>query len=168
MQHFNRIVQANALPPHSKALDILSPVSGKAIDLTTIPDSIFSHKLLGEGTAIEVSGHQLLSPFNGAVEYLPTTCHQVRLTSSSGIKILIQLGVKSENLHGEGYRPRVKQGTKIHQGEVLIDFDIAKLKNKLQCSLFALTMLNSERTKGIVVNKRPLIAGEDKIMTILL
>ncbi len=168
MNQFNRLVDPNSLPPHAKSVDVLSPVSGKPVALNTLPDAIFSNKLFGEGTVIEASGHQVLAPFDGVVEYLPTSCHQIRLKSSHGIRLLIQLGLKSDSIHGEGFKARVVQGDRVKLGDALIDFDLAKLKTKLDCSLFVITMLNSDRTKGMTFNYHPMVACEDTLMTLLL
>ena len=144
----------------------MSPLNGKVGPLDNFPCPLFTERLMGEGVSIEPAGYQVFSPFDGIVEFYPRTSHQIRLKSKHGVKLLMQFGFESEKLMGEGFRLKTKEGSKISQGDLLLEFDLPKLKQKLSSHLFAITIINSQKLKGILPQKHQVLALQDPLMTL--
>jgi sugar PTS system EIIA component len=166
MMLFKRLLDPNNIPAHRKKISIQSPLSGKITTLDNAPNEIFKQRLFGEGVVIEPSGYQLFSPFSGKVDHLPITAHQIRLRAKNGIQLQIQLGLGSENMLAEGFKAKVKVGEVVSQGQVLIEFDLRIMKQKLHSLLCPITILNSDKLIGIVAHCHQVRALQDDCMTL--
>ena len=58
-----------------KEIKIVSPVSGKVIPITSVPDSVFSEKVLGDGVALMPSDGRIYSPVDGVIDNVAETLH---------------------------------------------------------------------------------------------
>lgn len=103
---------------------VLSPMSGKIIDLEEVDDEIFSCKLMGDGLAIEPSEGVLCSPVNGKVTWISKTKHSIKIESDLGREILIHIGIDTVSLEGLGFNALVNAGDVVKSGEKLILFDL--------------------------------------------
>ena len=56
------------------------------------------------------------------------TSHAVNIISDKGHEILLHIGIDTVNLKGKHFKAEVKNGQKIHKGELLVSFDIEKIK----------------------------------------
>jgi PTS system glucose-specific IIA component len=166
MALFHKLVTADALPSFKKALPILSPLSGKVLTLDAVPNKLFSERLFGEGVAIDPSGYQVFAPFAGTVQHLPATACVLRIKASNGLILQIQLGIEPQKMMGEGFKRKVKVGESFVQGQVLLEFDLAKMKAQLISVLSPVTVLNSENVRGIEAHCYQVIGGEDKALTV--
>ena len=107
---------------------IISPASGKIIDLSQVNDEMFASKALGDGFAIELSDDKIVAPFNGKVITAFPSDHAFGILDDLGHEVLIHIGIDTVNLNGDGFDVKVKQGDQVKQGEVLVEVDLNKLK----------------------------------------
>ena len=86
-----------------KKIRISAPVSGKLIPITSVPDSVFSEKLLGDGVAIMPTDGKIYSPVDGVVDNVAETLHAYGFKSDDGIEVLVHFGLllifKQPTLH---------------------------------------------------------------------
>ena len=52
---------------------ILAPLTGKAVTLSEVPDSVFSEKVLGDGVAIIPADGKIVSPVDGEISTVAET-----------------------------------------------------------------------------------------------
>jgi PTS system beta-glucosides-specific IIC component len=107
---------------------VASPLRGKVIPLTDVKDAAFSSEALGKGIAIEPTEGKAVSPVNGVVTTLSRTKHAIGITSDEGVEVLIHIGMDTVKLDGEYFTAHVKQGDTVKAGDVLVEFDIARIK----------------------------------------
>ena len=138
------------------AIDILSPLKGKVLELELVPDATFSDGLVGKGIAIMPSEGTVYAPFSGKVTMLTPTNHAIGLTSDEGVELLIHIGLETVNLNGEGFTLLVKEGQRITLGEKLIDFNIDKLLEKGINLISPVVVTNSTQYLDVL----PLASGE--------
>lgn len=112
----------------SKLDAIVSPGTGKLIDLGQVKDEMFASKALGDGFAIELTEGKIIAPFNGEVITAFPTGHAFGILDDLGHEVLIHVGIDTVTLNGDGFDVKVKQGDHIKQGEVLVVVDLDKLK----------------------------------------
>ena len=74
------------------------PVNGKVINLSGVPDLVFSQKMLGDGFAIEPSDGVVYSPINARVIQKFPTNHAIGLETKDGLEILIHFGIDTVEL----------------------------------------------------------------------
>ncbi|OIK11034.1 PTS beta-glucoside transporter subunit EIIBCA [Bacillus sp. MUM 116] len=107
---------------------ILSPLSGEIVSLSEISDPLFSTETVGKGIAIEPTNGEVISPVNGTVTTLFPTEHAIGVTSEDGAEVLICIGVDTIKLKGQFFTSQVKQWDTVKMGDMLIQFDIEKIK----------------------------------------
>ncbi|HCM12314.1 MAG TPA: PTS glucose transporter subunit IIA [Lachnospiraceae bacterium] len=107
---------------------IQSPVQGEACEITQVNDATFRDKLLGEGIAIRPSTGRVVAPVNGMIAILFETKHACTIVSDQGTEILIHIGLDTVNLKGKYYKAYVKDGDKVKAGDLILEFDMDKIK----------------------------------------
>ncbi|MCC0634904.1 MULTISPECIES: PTS glucose transporter subunit IIA [unclassified Clostridioides] len=106
-----------------KKKSIKSPISGKVIELSKIPDAVFSQKLMGEGVAIDSTGDIVYAPYNGKVAVLAETKHALVIELENGMELLIHVGLDTVNLKGEGFEALVSVGDQVKEGTPMLKID---------------------------------------------
>ncbi|SET21855.1 glucose-specific PTS transporter subunit IIBC [Anaerobranca gottschalkii] len=113
-----------------KTSNFLSPMEGKLIDLSEVPDQVFSKKIMGDGFAIEPQKGDVVSPVDGKVVSLFPTNHAIGILGKDGLEILIHVGIDTVELKGEGFQALVKEGDEIKAGQPLLKVDLEKVKKE--------------------------------------
>lgn len=113
---------------NNKLESIVSPGTGKIIDLSNVNDEMFASKALGDGFAIKLTDGKIVAPFNGKVITAFPTGHAFGILDDSGREVLIHIGIDTVELNGEGFDVKVNQDDHVKQGDVLVEVDLAKLK----------------------------------------
>lgn len=108
--------------------EIVSPIAGDVIALKEVPDQVFASESMGKGVGIVPSNGRAVSPVNGVVTTLFKTKHAIGITSDNGAEILIHIGMDTVQLEGEHFTAHVKQGDKVNVGDLLLEFDLDKIK----------------------------------------
>ncbi|MBO0422841.1 beta-glucoside-specific PTS transporter subunit IIABC [Enterococcus plantarum] len=107
---------------------LTSPITGTIVPLEKVEDQVFSSGALGKGIAIEPTVGELYAPANGEITTLFPTGHAVGITTEDGAEVLMHIGMDTVEMDGDGFELVVKQGDKVKQGDLLVKFDIEKIK----------------------------------------
>ncbi len=107
---------------------LYSPLKGKIIKLSEVPDEAFATGILGKGIAIEPADGKVYSPCDGTVSNVFEAKHAVNLVSDDGLEILIHVGLDTVKLDGKYFRSHAENGDKVKKGDLLLSFD----KNGIQ------------------------------------
>ncbi|WP_434751457.1 PTS system trehalose-specific EIIBC component [Paenibacillus amylolyticus] len=107
----------------ASTLELMAPLTGKAVLLEQVPDPAFAEKQMGEGIAIEPSGNQVVAPFDAKVAHVIKSKHAVILEHASGLQVLIHVGINTVSLKGEGFSMYVETGDRVRAGQKLLEFD---------------------------------------------
>nr|WP_283160571.1 glucose-specific PTS transporter subunit IIBC [Enterococcus sp. 9E7_DIV0242]OTP19096.1 PTS system, glucose-specific IIBC component [Enterococcus sp. 9E7_DIV0242] len=120
---------------------IVSPVAGKIIPMSDVPDPVFSQKMMGDGFAIIPEDKVIVSPIDGTVVNVFPTQHAVGLKTDCGIELIVHVGLDTVALKGEGFQVLVNEGDQIHKGQKLfiVDFDYLKEQEKNTMTIIAFT-----------------------------
>lgn len=111
-----------------KTVTISSPITGKAGDITSTPDEVFSNKMLGDGAAVTPEDTIVRAPEDGEVAFVFDTKHAVGFLTDTGISLLIHVGIDTVKLEGQGFESLVETGQKVKKGEPLLKLDLDFLK----------------------------------------
>lgn len=104
--------------------EVFSPLIGELVPLSELPDQTFAEELTGKGIAIRPQDGRVTAPFDGTVTLVAKSKHAIMLTSSSGIDILIHVGLNSVSLKGKYFDVKVVAGQEVKKGELLLEFDM--------------------------------------------
>jgi len=108
----------------NKDIELLTPIVGKVIDLSDVPDQVFSEKMVGDGFAIIPSEGKVYAPVSGKVVQIFPTKHAIGIESEDGIEILIHFGIDTVELKGEGFEAFITAGDTIKKGDLLLNVDL--------------------------------------------
>lgn len=114
----------------SELLKICSPLNGKAVSLDSVPDPVFSDRVLGDGCAVIPSDGKIYSPVNGEISSIAETNHAYGFSSDDGLEVLVHFGLETVALKGEGFTPHVAVGDKVKIGDLVAEVDVELLKSK--------------------------------------
>ncbi|MBQ5317546.1 MAG: PTS glucose transporter subunit IIA, partial [Oscillospiraceae bacterium] len=114
----------------SKLLKICSPLNGKVVSLDSVPDPVFSDRVLGDGCAVIPSDGKIYSPVNGEISSIAETNHAYGFSSDDGLEVLVHFGLETVALKGNGFTPHVAVGDKVKIGDLVAEVDVELLKSK--------------------------------------
>lgn len=100
-----------------------SPVSGTVSFLSSLEDKTYAEEIIGKGVSIQADIGEIRAPFDGVVENLFHTNHAIGLVSSTGIELLIHVGIDTVKLKGTYFTPQVKSGDTIAKGDLILCYD---------------------------------------------
>ena len=116
---------------------VFSPVDGQVLELSKVPDPVFSQKMMGDGMAVEPSAGEIVSPVDGEVIQLFHTKHAI------GIGPFFRRGALDSHRSGNRSNGRrrftthVKEGDKVKVGDPLITCDLELIKEKASSTNYA-------------------------------
>lgn len=96
---------------------LYAPVNGTVIDLTVVPDPVFSGKLMGDGFAIEPTSNRVVSPVSGEITMVQG--HALGFKRADGLEILMHMGIDTVSLDGAPFEMLVKEGDVVEAGEAV-------------------------------------------------
>jgi beta-glucoside PTS system EIICBA component len=139
----------------SASVTVTSPITGKVMNLSEVPDEAFSSGTLGKGCAVLPSVGEVRSPCDGIISVLPSTSHAVGITSNSGADILIHVGMNTVELNGKGFTVSVKEGQKVKKGDLIIAFDMDTITKAGYSIITPVIVSNTDRFPNVSVHKEP-------------
>ncbi len=160
-------VEATPATTAPQQTTLVSPVSGKVIDITEVDDAAFSSGALGKGVAIHPSEGVVVSPVDGTVATLFKTNHAIGLVTETGAEILIHIGMDTVQLDGKHFTAKVAQGDKVVAGQPLVEFDIAEIEKAGYSVLTPVVITNSDNFTDIVYETGKIVNIKDELMQLL-
>ncbi len=120
------------------------PIKGIYKDIKETPDDVFSEGTVGPGFVIEPKEGKVYAPFKGEVSVMFPTGHAVGLKSPKGVEVLIHIGLDTVNMKGNGFKTHVKQSQVVNAGDLLVEFDIEKIKEQADSIMSPIAFSGSE------------------------
>ncbi len=112
-----------------ESITIYSPVTGKAADISETPDEAFAGRMMGDGAMVIPEEATVCAPEDGEVCFVFETKHAIGFQTTSGIAMLLHIGIDTVNLNGEGFEVLVKDGDQVKKSDVLMKLDLEYLKS---------------------------------------
>ncbi|MEG1704294.1 MAG: PTS glucose transporter subunit IIA [Niameybacter sp.] len=111
-----------------KGIEIISPMTGEAIDLSQVPDPVFSEKMVGDGIAIIPTENRVVAPCDGKIVQIFPTNHAIGIETTTGLDLLIHIGIDTVDLKGEGFKRLVEEGDTVKMGDPILKIDIKRIQ----------------------------------------
>ncbi|MYW64889.1 PTS glucose transporter subunit IIA [Streptomyces sp. SID8379] len=108
--------------------NVTSPLAGRAIGLSAVPDPVFSGAMVGPGTAIDPAREpsEAVAPVSGIVVSLHP--HAFVVVDEEGHGVLTHLGIDTVQLNGEGFELLVNKGDTVQRGQAVVRWDPAAVE----------------------------------------
>ncbi|MBS6561556.1 MAG: glucose PTS transporter subunit IIA, partial [Clostridiales bacterium] len=108
--------------------EITSPMTGKAMNLSEVPDAVFSSGMMGAGFAIEPTEYRVYAPVDGEIASIFDTKHAIGIQSTCGTELLIHVGLDTVELKGKYFVLKKQVGDQVKKGDLLLEFDGEAIK----------------------------------------
>lgn len=147
------IHEKNSSNTKNEAEDIIikSCIEGEAIELSKVKDEAFASGSIGKGVGIIPQKGVLYAPADGEISTVFVTGHAVGMVTDKEAEILMHIGINTVEMNGEGFIKKVKDGQKVKAGDILIEFDIEKIKRAGYDTTTMMVISNSEEYSDIGV-----------------
>ena len=144
--------------------NLVAVVSGTVIKLEQVNDEVFSSGMMGKGIAIQPSDGNFVAPGQGEITLIPESKHAVGMKLSSGMEILIHIGLDTVMMKGQGFEPLVQVGQKVKAGDPIMKVDLEFFKGQNIDVVTPVIILNGENFQLTLLDKPQICsAGETKI-----
>ena len=144
---------------------VYSPLEGKLIPMTEVPDETFASKALGDGVAVIPEKGCVYAPFDGEVEMVYDTGHAIGLVRKDGMEVLIHVGINTVELGGKYYTAKVSNGQKIKKGDLLLEFDMDEIAKAGYSLVTPVIVTNSDEYEGLTRKEHGRVEPGDQIIT---
>ncbi len=148
-------------------IKLYSPLNGEVIAIENVEDEAFSSKALGNGVAVIPTEGKLYAPCDGTIATLFPTGHALGILSDDGAEILIHIGMDTVQLEGKYFTIKTKNEKYVKKGELLIEFDIEKIKEAGYDITTPIVITNSTDYLDVVQMKDRYVKHGEEIIKII-
>ncbi|MEC0125549.1 beta-glucoside-specific PTS transporter subunit IIABC [Paenibacillus pabuli] len=151
-------------PVQKAEMTVHSPLSGEVVELASVADEAFSSEAMGKGVAIIPSSGTVVSPVEGVVTTITKSRHAIAVIGNDGVEVLIHVGLDTVKLKGEGFTLKVQEGDQVNVGDVMMEVDLAKIKERGFEWITPVIITNSGNYSSVSgIGERNISAGEPVI-----
>src|ERR687896_2747666 len=111
-------------------MQMLAPVTGRAVPLSEVPDEVFAEGMAGEGGAIVpgASG-EVVAPVSGTLVKLFEGGHAFGIETDEGVELIVHVGLDTIEMRGAGFEKLATEGDRVQAGQPIVRFDLEEIKN---------------------------------------
>ena len=143
-----------------------SHMEGEAIPMSEVKDETFAAEVLGKGIAIIPKKGEVTAPCDAVVETVFATRHAKGLKADHGVEILIHVGINTVELGGKFYTSHVTEGDRVRTGQVMLTFDMEKIKEAGYDVTTPMIVTNSDDYQEIRILKTGNVTKQDAVLEI--
>lgn len=149
-----------------KNFSLMAPIDGEVIDLSDVPDQVFSERLVGDGAAINSTGDLIVAPAEGTLTLIFRTNHAFAMALNNGIEVLVHIGLDTVELNGRGFERIATEGQFVKAGDPIIKIDRQLILDN-GCSLVTpIIITNGDLIKELKHQRGNVVkAGADEVVT---
>lgn len=160
------VISRKADEKKQKNIDIYAPVRGEAVDLTNVKDPVFAKLTMGDGIAIKPSDGDVYAPIDGIVRVATDTGHAIGIAGKNGEEVLIHIGIDTVALKGKYFISHVEQGMKVKKGDLLVEFDLNKIKAAGYDPTVMLVVTKTDNLKGVSAQRMGTVDNSQAVLKV--
>ena len=145
---------------------ICSPVEGIAGDISTLPDEIFSNRVMGDGVAITPTDGMVYAPEDGEIVFVFKTKHSIGLLTKSGVNLVLHMGIDTVQLNGEGFESFVEVGSRVKKGDPLLRMDLDFVKKNATSIMSPIVCTELNNNEKVQLLKEGYVKAGDPLFVI--
>ena len=143
-----------------------SPLEGNAIAMSEVKDDTFASEVLGKGMAVIPTKGEVKAPCDATVSMIFDTKHAIGLSTDDGVELLIHIGLNTVELEGRYYTVHVNEGDKVTRGQMLITFDMDKIKEAGYDMTTPIIVTNSDDFTSVKQLKKGTVNNDSSVMEV--
>lgn len=147
---------------------LMSPMNGSSMPITSVADAVFSQKILGDGVAIVPTDGNVYAPCAGVIMQVSDTKHAIGIQGDESVnqaEVLLHIGMDTVELKGEGFSCHVKEGDVVKVGQLLLEVDLNLLSEKGYDLASPCVITNLSQDQTITCLEGPVQAGETPVIS---
>lgn len=148
-------------------VSISAPIKGNVVALADVKDEAFSSESMGKGIAIEPEEGKVYAPADGVISTFFPTGHAIGITTDLGTEILIHVGMDTVEMNGDGFEPQKSQGDKVKKGDLLLKFNIDKIKAARHPVTTPVIITNSDDYADVIPTNALKVNSGDELIQII-
>ena len=148
-----------------KVRDVNSPVDGQIVALESVPDDVFSQKMVGDGVAVIPVSNIFTAPIDGVVSKIFSTNHAYSIKSEKDLEVMVHIGLDTVALEGKGFTRIANEGDTVKAGDVIIEVDLAYIREHAKDIITPIIITDESDVKAIEKNLA-IVKSQDKIMEV--
>lgn len=145
--------------------NIYSPLNGKVIPLSEVPDEAFSQKMIGDGCAIEPTEGAIFAPVAGEIDIFATN-HAVSFDIPNGLELIVHFGIDTVKLNGEGFTRVAESGSNVNINDELVKYDLEYIKSNAKSIKTPVIIANMDQIETLEVVGKDNIKVGDLLMRV--
>lgn len=146
---------------------IAMPFEGELMEISKVPDPIFSEKMIGDGFAIRPSKGEILSPVNGWIKEVQPNRTTITFSTKAGRDVILHIGLSTAHLEDIGVTLKVKEGDQVEAGKTIGMIDLGKMNLATKSTISPVVFPNLKEKERVVVKQQGLVdAGMTGIVVI--
>ncbi len=147
-------------------VELVSPMTGKNVPLSEVPDDVFADGTLGLGAAILPTDGHVYAPCDAEVTQVMDSGHAIGLQTDRDIEILIHVGLDTVMLEGKPFKYNVKMGQKVKKGDLLLTADLDMIKEAGKELYTPVLITNSDDYDSVTVSSAEEVKNGDPLITV--
>ncbi|HIQ46607.1 MAG TPA: PTS glucose transporter subunit IIA [Sulfurovum sp.] len=148
-----------------KVRDIYAPVDGQVVALESVPDDVFSQKMVGDGVAMMPISNFFTAPIDGVVSKIFSTNHAYSIKSDKDLEVMVHIGLDTVALEGKGFIRIANEGDRVKAGDVIIEADLPYIREHAKDIITPVIITDESDVKSIE-KKLAIVKSQDKIMEV--
>ena len=142
-------------------MEVLSPISGRAVPLEEVPDEVFAGGMAGRGAAVVPdSGGVAVAPVSGTLVKLFEGGHAFGIETADGVELIVHLGLDTIELRGDGFERLAAEGEEVEAGQPVVRFDLERIRSAGYDPITPVVVTNPEEHPVGGLRTGPVAAGE--------
>lgn len=149
-----------------KGIELCSPLTGEAVELSGVPDPVFAEKMVGDGIAIKPTSGTVVAPCDGKVVQIFPTNHAVGIETSTGLDLLIHIGIDTVELKGDGFKRLVEEGVSVKKGQPILEVDLKRIEELGKSIVSPFIITNADEVEFKEYKTGGVQAGETVVLVL--
>ena len=146
---------------------VISPADGDVVELSEVPDEVFSEKMAGDGIAIFPRSNTFVAPVSGIITKIFSTNHAFSIKTKSGLEVLVHIGLDTVALNGDGFKRLAKEGDTVSAGKPIVSADLDFIVSQGK-EIITPIVLNYEKELTITSDTVRTIREGDNLLEVLI
>ena len=159
-------VSESAVERTGKETIMTSPMKGKLLDLTEVPDALFAEKMIGDGFAVDPQEGYVVSPVAGEIAHIFETNHALAIITDSGLEVLVHIGIDTVKMEGRGFTRLAEIGQKVENGTPLMKFDLELVRKEAKSSITEVVVTNMDMVKEMKIIASGDVTPSDDVLIV--
>lgn len=132
----------NLFQPKSK---IVAFAQGTIMRLEEIPDTAFSHCLVGDGIALQHCSNEVYAPCSGCISLIAPTKHAFVITTDNGAEVLVHIGLHTSKENEQYFDVHVNVGDYVDETTLCTSIQQAYLEQNKYTVITPIVITNSNQ-----------------------